>query len=81
MTDPGLLTRLAQMALPVLVVWGEADRMFDQEYGRAYAAAIPGAEFVLLRSTGHLPQMETPDQLLPVVWDFASNNAPKHPIS
>jgi pimeloyl-ACP methyl ester carboxylesterase len=63
------------MALPVLVVWGEADQMFDQEYGRAYAAAIPGAEFVLLRGTGHLPQIETPDQLLPVVWDFAASNA------
>jgi pimeloyl-ACP methyl ester carboxylesterase len=81
MTDPGLLTRLAEVALPVLVVWGEADQMFDQEYGRAYAGAIPGAEFVLLRGTGHLPQMETPDQLLPAVWDFATSNASERPIS
>jgi pimeloyl-ACP methyl ester carboxylesterase len=74
MSDPGLLARLAELALPVLVVWGEADQMVDQEYGRAYAAAIPGAQFLLLRGTGHLPQMETPEQLLPVVWDFAASS-------
>jgi pimeloyl-ACP methyl ester carboxylesterase len=77
MSDPGLVARLADVALPVLVVWGEADQMVDQDYGRAYAAAIPGAEFVLLRGTGHLPQMETPDQLLPLVLDFAAS--PKMP--
>ena len=77
MTDPGLIARLAEVAVPVLVVWGEADQMTDQEYGRAYAAAIPGAQFLLLRGTGHLPQMETPDQLLPVVGDFAAS--PKMP--
>jgi pimeloyl-ACP methyl ester carboxylesterase len=47
--------------------------MVDEEHGRAYADAIPGAHFVLLRGTGHLPQMETPDQLLPLVWDFAAS--------
>jgi pimeloyl-ACP methyl ester carboxylesterase len=42
MTDPGLLDRLAAVALPVLVLWGEADQMTDQEHGVAYATAIPG---------------------------------------
>lgn len=55
--------------------------MTDQEYGRAYAAAIPGAQFLLLRETGHLPQIETPDQLLPVVWDFAASNTSERRIS
>jgi len=81
MTDPGLLVRLGEVALPVLVVWGEADQMTDQEYGRAYAAAIPGAQFLLLKGTGHLPQMETPDQLLPIVWDFATSRTSERPIS
>jgi pimeloyl-ACP methyl ester carboxylesterase len=54
-----------------LVVWGEADRICDPDYGRAYAAAIPGAQFRLLARTGHLPQLETPDQLLDAVRDFA----------
>ncbi len=71
-TDPGLARRLAGITVPALVVWGEADRICDPDYGRAYAAAIPGAQFRLLTRTGHLPQLETPDQLLDVIWDFAA---------
>jgi len=48
MTDSSLSGRLAGSTVPTLVVWGESDRIVDPEYGRAYAAAIPGARFVLL---------------------------------
>jgi len=75
MTDPSLRGRLAATACPVLVVWGEADRIADPGYGRAYADAIPGARFELLTETGHLPQLETPEKLLRVVWDFAETSA------
>jgi pimeloyl-ACP methyl ester carboxylesterase len=75
MTDPSLRGRLAEIACPVLAVWGEADRIVDPGYGRAYAAAIPGARFELLAETGHLPQLETPEKLLRVVWDFAETPA------
>ena len=75
MTDPSLRGRLAATACPVLVVWGEADRIADPGYGRAYADAIPGARFELLTETGHLPQLETPEKLLRVVWDFAETPA------
>jgi pimeloyl-ACP methyl ester carboxylesterase len=64
MTDPGLRGRLAGVRVPTLVVWGEADRIADPDYGRAYAGAIPGARFALLRGTGHVPQVETPQLLL-----------------
>jgi len=70
MTDPSLRGRLAAIAAPTLVIWGDADRIADPGYGRAYAAAIPGARFELLTETGHLPQLETPEQLLRAVWDF-----------
>jgi pimeloyl-ACP methyl ester carboxylesterase len=71
MTDPSLKGRLAHVSVPALVVWGDSDQMVDTDYGRAYAAAIPGATFVLLTDTGHVPQIETPEQLLTPVWDFA----------
>ena len=72
MADPTLSTRLHEITNPTLVVWGEADRIADPAYGRAFAAAIPGAEFLLLAETGHLPQLETPDRLLAPVRDFAA---------
>ncbi|MEV6833830.1 alpha/beta hydrolase [Streptomyces sp. NPDC051133] len=81
MADPTLSERLAKIAHPTLVAWGASDRVVDADYGRAYAQAIPGAEFRLLDGTGHMPQTETPEQLLPVIWDFAEVHAhgrPRH---
>ena len=56
-------------------MWGDADRIVDPDYGHAYAAAIPGAQSRLLAATGHLPQIETPYQLLAAVTDFAGARA------
>jgi pimeloyl-ACP methyl ester carboxylesterase len=75
MADPGLRARLGQVSVPTLVVWGDSDRIVDPDYGRAYAAAIPGAQFRLLPATGHVPQIETPDQLLGAIRDFAAPRA------
>jgi len=71
MLDPTLAGRLAAAATPTLVLWGDSDQIVDPDYGRAFAAAIPGARFRLLTDTGHMPQIETPDQALQAVWDFA----------
>ncbi|MGW4566001.1 alpha/beta fold hydrolase [Streptomyces sp. NPDC004561] len=79
MADPTLSDRLAKVARPTLVAWGESDRVIDADYGRAYAAAVPGAEFRLLPGTGHMPQTETPEQFLPVVWDFATAHVVERP--
>jgi pimeloyl-ACP methyl ester carboxylesterase len=72
MTDPRLADRLRKVSVPTLVVWGESDQVVDPDYGRAFAAAIPGARFLLLPATGHLPQLETPEQLLQAVLDFTA---------
>ena len=56
--------RLGGIDIPVQVIWGESDRIAGPEYGRAYADAIPRATYTLLPRTGHLPQLETPEELL-----------------
>jgi pimeloyl-ACP methyl ester carboxylesterase len=71
-TDPSLRGRLGGIKVPALVLWGDSDQMADAEYGRAYAAAIPGARFQLLPATGHLPQLETPALLLEAIRDYAA---------
>jgi pimeloyl-ACP methyl ester carboxylesterase len=55
------------------VLWGDSDRIADSDYGRTFAEAIPEAEFRLLPNTGHLPQIETPQQLLEAIWEFATS--------
>lgn len=67
MSDPTLLGRLAGVTIPVHVLWGESDRIVDPAYGKAFAAAIPSATFTLLPRTGHLPQVETPEELIAVM--------------
>lgn len=79
MMDPTLRERLSAATLPIRVIWGDHDRIADPDYGRAYANAIPNAEFVLLTETGHLPQLETPKRLLGAVWEFADADARHRP--
>jgi pimeloyl-ACP methyl ester carboxylesterase len=73
--DPGLLGRLPAIMIPTLVVWGAADRMIPPAHGQAYADAIPGAQFRLIEHAGHLPQLETPAELLAAVTEFAGVHA------
>lgn len=80
MTDPTLGGRLRSIAGPTLVVWGEADRIADIGYGRALAQLIPGAEFQLMPGTGHLPQIETPGELIRIVRDFAGRYTEPTPV-
>jgi pimeloyl-ACP methyl ester carboxylesterase len=70
MTDPSLLGQLSSVDVPVLVVWGAADRIYPPEHGEAFAKAIPGARLVVLEQAGHLPQLEAPSALLAAVLDF-----------
>ena len=75
MADPGLRGRLHAIAMPVLVVWGAADRMITVEHGKAYADGIPGARLLMISDAGHLPQLETPAELLAAVRDFTAVTA------
>jgi pimeloyl-ACP methyl ester carboxylesterase len=79
MADPGLLDRLAGIDVPTLVVWGAADRVVPAEHGHAYADHIPGARLVILEKAGHLPQLEAPDELLSLVWDFTNSRDVSRP--
>jgi pimeloyl-ACP methyl ester carboxylesterase len=71
MTDPSLLGQLSEVRVPVLVVWGAADRIYPPEHGEAFAKAIPDARLVVVDKAGHLPQLEEPSALLAAVLDFA----------
>ena len=71
MADPTLRSRLKEIRVPTLVVWGAADRMIPREHGEAFASSIPGARLEIFEDAGHLPQLEAPDHLVRVVKDFA----------
>ena len=72
MYDPTLLARLSAITIPTLVIWGESDRVVDLDYGRAFAAAIPGAQFVAIPEAGHLPHVENPAPVFAALDAFAA---------
>ncbi|GAA1108860.1 MULTISPECIES: alpha/beta fold hydrolase [Streptomyces violaceusniger group] len=69
-SDPKLLHRLARVTVPALAVWGENDTVVPPDYGRAYAAAIPGARFELIAGAGHLPTREAPEATFAAIDAF-----------
>jgi pimeloyl-ACP methyl ester carboxylesterase len=76
MHDPKLTGRLHRIDVPTLLLWGEADRVATPEYGRSFAAAIPGARFALLNGAGHFPHLEQPDALARRIVEFVEESAP-----
>jgi pimeloyl-ACP methyl ester carboxylesterase len=76
MHDPKLKGRLHRIRVPTLVPWGAADRIAAPDYGRAYAAAIPGARFALIERAGHFPHLEAADDFARLILAFASESAP-----
>lgn len=75
MYTPKLRDRLARVDLPTLVIWGAADRIVRPDYGRAFAGAIPGAEFRVIDRAGHFPYLEQPEAFLSVLTPFLSAHA------
>jgi pimeloyl-ACP methyl ester carboxylesterase len=70
MHNPKLKHRIHRVKVPTLVLWGESDRLVTPEYGRKYAALIPGAEFVAIPAAGHAPHIEQPDIFVKHLLEF-----------
>jgi pimeloyl-ACP methyl ester carboxylesterase len=51
------------IASPTLVVCGDADVVTPLEHSREIAAAVPGAELVVIERCGHMLTMERPDEV------------------
>jgi pimeloyl-ACP methyl ester carboxylesterase len=52
--------RLAQIACPTLIVWGEDDRVIPVKDAGRFERLIPGARAVVLPDTGHVAMIERP---------------------
>jgi pimeloyl-ACP methyl ester carboxylesterase len=59
--DPQLKRWLARINVPTLLLWGASDRVVTPDYGRTYAALIPGARFEMIEAAGHHPEIEQPE--------------------
>ncbi|MDY7086301.1 MAG: alpha/beta fold hydrolase [Actinomycetota bacterium] len=57
-----LLPRVAATQHPTLIVWGERDLILPAAHLEAARAALPYAQTHLFPDTGHMPQLERPEE-------------------
>lgn len=65
-----LTARFDELALPVLVITGDDDRIVPTAQSVRLAQELPGAELVVIPNCGHVPQEECPDAWLEVMLPF-----------
>jgi 3-oxoadipate enol-lactonase len=64
--------RLAEIAVPTLLIVGELDRPEMLEIAERLEAEIPNARRVTIPGTAHVPTMERPEEFDRIVLDFLS---------
>lgn len=68
--DTDILPSLADVRCPSLVIAGQDDFICGPAWNRPIAAAIPGARYVEIADTGHLPQYEQPGAFRAALLDW-----------
>lgn len=70
--------RLEQVEAPVLLIWGENDRMVPSKGSRHVIEALPDTTYELIENCGHCPQIEAPDRFVAVLEAFTSASLAAH---
>jgi pimeloyl-ACP methyl ester carboxylesterase len=58
----GLEPILAYIKQPVLIIWGEYDRVLDVSSVDVMRPLLPQAQIVIMPDTGHIPMLEHPKE-------------------
>lgn len=62
--------RLAPLSMPVLILWGDQDRLVPPEHAQLFREAIPQSQFIMFENVGHIPQEEVADVSATAVDEF-----------
>jgi pimeloyl-ACP methyl ester carboxylesterase len=71
--SPKLQARLRRVKCPVLLLWGENDRLVPPAYGSAYHQCLPQAEWKVIPACGHLGMFEKEAEFVEAVTRFAAS--------
>ena len=61
---------IENIRVPTLVIAGDEDKVYPTRIAREMAQRIPGAELVMMRGAGHLPNLERPGRFNEILLDF-----------
>jgi pimeloyl-ACP methyl ester carboxylesterase len=67
--------RLDRIGVPVLLVWGDSDRMVFAAGADRVLRAVPESRIEVIERCGHCPQIEATERLAELVADFAAETA------
>jgi pimeloyl-ACP methyl ester carboxylesterase len=62
--------RLADIHVPVLLVWGDRDRLVFARGASRVLEAVPDARLEVLEGVGHCPQVEAPQRFTELLLEF-----------
>jgi len=62
--------RLGEIAVPTLLIWGEKDGITSRAHHDEIMDAIPGARLEVIAGAGHLPTVEAPEIVVPLLSEF-----------
>jgi len=68
--DRGLGRRIHRVKAPVLLVWGENDRIVPPVYAEEFTDRLEVARKIILPQCGHLPMLEQPEEFARYVAEF-----------
>lgn len=66
----GDTTRVSQLTMPALVIWGSLDQLIPVENAYKFQRDLPIDTLAILQGVGHVPMEETPELVIPIVNRF-----------
>ncbi|MDX6696794.1 MAG: hypothetical protein QOE65_191 [Solirubrobacteraceae bacterium] len=75
LVDYDIRDDLPNVSCPALIVWGEKDRVVGTEAAEEYRRALPHAQFVMMKDTGHVPMIERPREFNELLEKFLASLA------
>ena len=71
--EPKFTSELGKIRAPTLVVTSDNDHLIPASLSELIAAKVIGARLSVLSGAGHIPFMEQPDKVVPLVVDFINS--------
>ncbi len=68
---------LPKLNMPVMLIWGDKDRVLDMSGIEIYKRYLPQAKSHILKDCGHAPMIERPDETAAAYLKFLMSSA-KH---
>jgi pimeloyl-ACP methyl ester carboxylesterase len=65
-----LHSRLSEIKIPVLLIWGKQDKITPPETGLLFRGLLPNAELYFVNSCGHVPTQEQPKEAFELIQQF-----------